>query len=196
MVLNSSGFSRQFPYSAIVEKFNLMVLAPTRAMPKNPGVTHWMDYLESISAAVEASLADDSIGVPVFVRVIAVTPVPYPKVLPLGALLLQEVSGWLRSKASRLFAMSSPDSETLTVTALFPKNRSALITVGHTPDIPLIELSVFTTEGAIYHRATSLIVPFRQPQEIPDEQVESIQRAVQRSLQSQSPVPLSTTSQP
>ena len=155
-----------------------------------------MDYLESISTAVKASLADDSIGVPVFVRVIAVTPVPSAKVLPLGAVLLQEVSAWLRSKASRLFAMSSPDSETLTVTALFPKNRSALITVGHTPDTPLIDLSVFTTEGAIYHRATSLAVPFRQPQGTSGEQVESIQQAVLRSLQSQSPVSVSTTSQP
>jgi hypothetical protein len=115
-----------------------------------------MTALANLHNAVQATLASQRLGRPVFVRYLVQTPDKAETIVPRLAQVTTTVREWLGQPLERLYAVGTVESGQVSLTLQFRDGATALVGFARgQPRGSGIDLMVLANHGAIYHDAGS-----------------------------------------
>ena len=155
-----------------------------------------MPPLADLHRAVQAALAGQRLGKPVFVRYLLQGSEKPEAVVPRLAQVAAAVRGWLGQPLERVYAVGSPEEGQMFLTLRFRDGGAALVSYarGH-PTGPGADVLVLGNHGALYHDAGG-DNSWDAAEDLPDRPDPALLAAVERSLRSGKPEPLPTGAPP
>ena len=149
-----------------------------------------MQYWIALNRAVEANLAKNQVGQPVFVRCTAAVAECIETIKDHLVEMIYYVNGWLAASVCRVYAMGGQAQGHVVISLEYDSGCAALLACGLDHKQPQIDLIILGSSGAIYHR--ELIQPLKdgllRPKVI--DNLQRIMVAVDQSLVTGQPVDL------
>jgi hypothetical protein len=152
--------------------------------------------LADLHRAVQATLAGQRLGTPVFVRYLLQGPDAPEAIPPRLAGLTAVVRGWLGQTLERLHAVGSTESGQVALTLQFREGATALVGFarGQPPGLGA-DVLVLGNRGALYHDA-GCADPWEEAEAVTEPAEPGLQAVIERALRSGKPESLSGGSEP
>ena len=110
-----------------------------------------MTYLDSLAQTVQSSIAENHVGIPVFVRCIANLADCVDDILLRLDQLTTATNTWLDATPSRVYASGATGLGQVSVMLEYASGASALVCVALASGEPHIHLTVIGNHGTLYH---------------------------------------------